>query len=481
MVQDIQETGIIIHHAIQGVDSIIYNLWLKIQSDPFYKDRTALLITTDHGRHSDNAGGFKDHGGICYGDKNLFLLAIGPDFKVDTIVQKRVELIDIAPTIGYLLNFDTTFARGRILREMFKERIIINIHEINPKLSASSSGLHLVFEGQNNNGAWQIYYRKSNDGGKTWSVDFKISGNGMYGINPDIVSDGEYIHVVWQEYRNGNWGIFYRYSTDGGITWSSDIQLSYAKVEGPNSKTFSDIDSPWFPTLQIKDSNLYMVRTGQYYKLKAKNSSDNGLSWKEEIDISVHNFSLSPDLAIDGSELHLVWAMHTQFNWELYYMKSLDMGKNWIDDTNITNHPDYSYDPKITVNNYGIHVIWTDYRDSHPEIYYSNNLYGSGFSENIRLTNSIGTLHGDISSSPNSIYIVWENYNDGVGEIYAKRSSDGGTSWSRDIRVSHSDDNISASPSISVYNNAIYISWQENTSEGWRIKVKTINKWRELR
>ncbi|MGD8306808.1 MAG: alkaline phosphatase family protein, partial [Ignavibacteria bacterium] len=44
--------------AIVNVDDLIYQLWMKIQTDNFYKDNTTLFITNDHGRHDDAHGGF---------------------------------------------------------------------------------------------------------------------------------------------------------------------------------------------------------------------------------------------------------------------------------------------------------------------------------------------------------------------------------------------------------------------------------------
>ncbi len=61
-------------NALTNADKLIYQLWQKIQNDPYYKNTTTLFITNDHGRHSD---GFKNHGCDCDGCEHLMLLAIG--------------------------------------------------------------------------------------------------------------------------------------------------------------------------------------------------------------------------------------------------------------------------------------------------------------------------------------------------------------------------------------------------------------------
>ena len=53
--------------AIHRADSLVYDLWLTIQSDTALADRTTLFVTNDHGRHDDAHGGFTGHGCGCDG------------------------------------------------------------------------------------------------------------------------------------------------------------------------------------------------------------------------------------------------------------------------------------------------------------------------------------------------------------------------------------------------------------------------------
>ncbi|MDH3267719.1 MAG: sulfatase-like hydrolase/transferase [Ignavibacteria bacterium] len=95
--------------ALTNADNLTYQLWQKIQNDPYYKNTTTLFITNDHGRHSD---GFKDHGCDCDGCQHIMLLAIGKNIPQG---QKNFEIhhqIDIAGTIGRLLGFKTPFVEG---------------------------------------------------------------------------------------------------------------------------------------------------------------------------------------------------------------------------------------------------------------------------------------------------------------------------------------------------------------------------------
>lgn len=93
--------------AIEETDSLVHELWKYIQEDENYKDKTALLITNDHGRHADgHKDGFISHGDKCSSCKHISLLALGPDFSREVIINEKYHQADIPPTIGRLLGID---------------------------------------------------------------------------------------------------------------------------------------------------------------------------------------------------------------------------------------------------------------------------------------------------------------------------------------------------------------------------------------
>ena len=109
---------------IQGIkltDSLVYNMWQFIQTNEYYKDKTTLFVTNDHGRHSDNiADGFVSHGDNCEGCTHLFFFASGPDFKKNVVFDNKRNLTDITATVGEILNTDIPFGDGEIMTELFE-------------------------------------------------------------------------------------------------------------------------------------------------------------------------------------------------------------------------------------------------------------------------------------------------------------------------------------------------------------------------
>jgi hypothetical protein len=110
--------------SIRIADSIVGLIWNEIQSDPFYQNKTALLVTNDHGRHDDQHGGFQSHGDGCEGCRHIMFLAVGPDFKSGYVSYDYRRIPDIAPTIGYILGYDAEYATGEVMGEIFSEPLV---------------------------------------------------------------------------------------------------------------------------------------------------------------------------------------------------------------------------------------------------------------------------------------------------------------------------------------------------------------------
>lgn len=108
--------------GILDTDNYIYLLWQQLQSDDFYKDKTTMIVTNDHGRHtSGHLDGFVSHGDTCEGCKHIELFAMGPDFKKNYISDTPYEQIDIASTVAELMYFEMPNANGKVISDIFTE------------------------------------------------------------------------------------------------------------------------------------------------------------------------------------------------------------------------------------------------------------------------------------------------------------------------------------------------------------------------
>lgn len=109
--------------AIETADSLVLEVWRALQDDPFYAGTTYLFITTDHGRHDDAHGGFRDHGCSCEGCEHLTLLALGPDVAAGQRISAAYTLRDICATVGEILGCPVPRSEGVVVEEMFVGRL----------------------------------------------------------------------------------------------------------------------------------------------------------------------------------------------------------------------------------------------------------------------------------------------------------------------------------------------------------------------
>ena len=108
--------------AITNADSYIFELWQHIENNDwgYSPENTTIFITDDHGRHDDSHGGFQNHGDGCEGCTHIMLLAVGRNILPNQVINDTHWQIDIAPTAGLLLNFQTPYAIGSSLLSSFQ-------------------------------------------------------------------------------------------------------------------------------------------------------------------------------------------------------------------------------------------------------------------------------------------------------------------------------------------------------------------------
>jgi hypothetical protein len=90
-------------------DEFLSQLWYLVNSDPFYKNNTSFIITTDHGRGSYRSN-WSNHGSFTNGSNNTWLMTIGNLFEAKGMVKKKQEIFSeqLAQTIIQLLGFEFT-------------------------------------------------------------------------------------------------------------------------------------------------------------------------------------------------------------------------------------------------------------------------------------------------------------------------------------------------------------------------------------
>jgi hypothetical protein len=165
-------------------------------------------------------------------------------------------------------------------------------------IASSGDTVHIVWTDLRN-GNYEIYYKRSTDGGLNWSADIRLTNNTAYSKYPSIAVSGKYVHVVYQDTRTGNLEIYYRRSTNGGASWEADRQMT------------NDTNISTLPCISASGQVLLVVwedlRDG-HPEIYCKRSATGGTSWTADTRLTNGNvYSSSPSISISGSIVVVVW------------------------------------------------------------------------------------------------------------------------------------------------------------------------------
>jgi hypothetical protein len=291
-------------------------------------------------------------------------------------------------------------------------------------IAVSDSNIHVVFTSHIPN-TTGIKYRRSIDNGNSWGpINSNLTELG--GTDLNIAVNNNLIHIVYSYKVTAEnvWRIIYLKSFDNGDTWEKPRYL----LEGKGTTNYLR------PRLAVNNNFVYISYWGINSTIELIKSNNNGDTWEFK------TLNTGPDVGypkVASYENHVgvVWVDTSIPLEEIVFIKSDDYGTTWSEPKIITDKNEYIYlsNPVITMDGNTYHLAWSDYRDwsvegnpVHPEIYYKKSTdNGNTWTNDIRLTKKVkaGSYYPSISSYENNPYLVWEDDRDGPrSQIYFKRT-----------------------------------------------------------
>ncbi|MFA7362072.1 MAG: T9SS type A sorting domain-containing protein [Candidatus Kapaibacterium sp.] len=289
-----------------------------------------------------------------------------------------------------------------------------------PVVCTSGSFVHVAFVDERH-GLSEIYYKQSNNEGTTWGPDIRLTNNGALSYYPSIYATGQTVHITWFDSRTGRYNIFYKRSTDNGITWGNDLQLTNSSGEARDSYITSNGSFVCIVWVDTRDFNK---------EIYCKKSTDGGQTWSDDIRLTNFNSdSVGPTLSVNGSFIHIAWADRRDNHTEIYYKNSTDSGLSWSIDTRMTNLFSDKQSPNIAVSGNIVHLVWQQCTLGifNPEIQYTRSTNnGMTWDTGTRLTyDSVESYDPSITVSGQSLHVLWQDKRDGYNAIYYKRNLTG--------------------------------------------------------
>ena len=278
------------------------------------------------------------------------------------------------------------------------------------------------------------------------------------------------------------------------------LQLSYSQQQPPqqqqnNVNTFTvnnlsnnERDST-YPQTESAGNNVYMVWQDNMfglnrmnYDILLKTSTDGGRTFGDIVNLSNNSgFSEHPQIAVNGTNVYVVWADNTSLNRDIYFISSTDGGQTFGDIINLSNNTADSYNQEISVFGDNVYITWLDsqkYLQGDNKIsFISSTDGGQTFGDIINLSNNAGkSSFPKISSFEDNVYVTWNidsedksisMNNEGSGNvnnssittagIYFIKSTDGGNVFDKEISLTSNEKPGEAQ--ITANGNNVYIIW----------------------
>lgn len=335
----------------------------------------------------------------------------------------------------------------------------------------SSNNIHVVWHDQSPIDGDEIFYKKSTDGGTTWSAAYRLTYNYAPSYNPVIAIDSaDTIHVVWYDHGPGNYEIFYKKSSTGGASWSAAKRLTYST------------GTSRFPVIATDSSNnIHLVWsdvTPGNYEIFYKKGTNGGMTWSVAYRLTYNSGgSNRPAIAVDTHDnIHVVWDDESPGNFEIFYKKSTDGGTTWPAAYRLTYSSGDSNNPDIAVISYThINVVWKDNSSGNFEIYFKMSGNGGVNWEGAkRTTYSSGDSFEPViaTDSSNNLHVVWEDNSPGNYEMFYKKGTAGGAAWSAAHRLTYTA-GWSNQAAITVDSTSnIHFFWSDNNPGNYEIFYK---------
>jgi hypothetical protein len=317
-------------------------------------------------------------------------------------------------------------------------------------IAADGTAAQIVW-GDNATGVTEIWQCSSHDSGQSWTTPIQISSSPYDSWVPNVALQGDRVITSWVDYKDANEEEYQRVSNDGGSNWSAIAR-----------RTNQPADS-WAPSVAIAGDVVHLFwfdrRDSAYSDVDVEQPLDDAAAL---IGITVEPIpprdpavyylddftnrlgrkvsaimTAAPAWVMGGGSLAQLQGLLQQYqdrfvtwetSWEIYYARSSDGGVTFGPDTRMTTAPGLSQRPSVVAIGDLVDVVWFDGRDntsdaSDTEIYYKGSTDGGlTWSDDLRLTTTPGTSTlASIAATADRVHVVWYDARDGNNEIYYKQ------------------------------------------------------------
>jgi hypothetical protein len=313
-----------------------------------------------------------------------------------------------------------------------------------------------------------------------------LSSDSERSLVPEVAASGDNIYVVWWNRVYGAGQLLFKRSTDNGATFGSMIHLSY--------NTGGEAGYP--PQMIASGENIYIVWEGAAEHQQGSSpgtpivasdiflavSNNNGTSFETRNLSNSLAESTDPKIAVNGSQVFLVWTETGGVNDGLFYSKVEKQPSGLVLTTPnlISTANGYRQGHNIAFSNGAVYVAWasnsrsgTLVSDWNTDLVLSRN-NGTGFGTPITIGSIALYDMPEMAASGNNVYVTWRACMGGSNyDVFTGVSHDNGATFNT-ANLSNSALDTSE-PIMQVAGSNVYIAYTDIIpSESYQISQGSI-------
>jgi hypothetical protein len=363
---------------------------------------------------------------------------------------------------------------------------------------------------------YDIFIKKSIDGGLTFGKEINLSYNPGFSEHPQIAASGNNVYVVWidnspvtgSSETSENKKILLRKSVDQGDTFGETSTLSSTKnVDSFNQEITAagnDVYVVWQDApLAIaddtdfigggQDSSAYNnshknsnINHQKYSSIMFTSSEDGGENFIQPKSLSNGAYKSYPKVGAYEDSVYVVWnvgiigdtgnasSQNDTTPDSIFFARSFDNGVNFSDPLKLNAEWDTIGESQVAASGKNVYVVW----GGNPDEKVAGNLYftrstdnGATFSTPQSLTEK-NTLNVEIAADNSNAYVAWQGVlPDGNEEIFVKESLDAGVTFTMANKNISRNEGISECTSIAISKEmkVVYLAWEDSPEDNHEI------------
>jgi len=281
--------------------------------------------------------------------------------------------------------------------------------------------------------------------------DLRVTSAESYSYVPSLVWTGSEFGVSWEDYRDGNYEIYFARVSSSGAKLGSDLRVTSnaSDSEYPSlAWTGSEFGVSW-----CDDYDYDFICDEIYF---ARVSADGTTKLGDDLRVtSAESYSYASSLAWTGSEFGVSWIGG--------FARLSSSGEKLGDDLSVGG----SF-PSLVWTGSEFGLGWSDVQDIYQEIYFARvSSSGDKLGSDLRVSSTtVSSSNPSLSWTGSEFGVSWWDY--GNFDIYFARVSSSGDKIGSDLRVS-SNTSFSHAPSLAWTGFEFGVSWDDNRDGNYQI------------